>query len=50
MTTYRITYLDKYQQPHTIELPADDPEAAITAIETGLGEQIVVTKIDILDD
>lgn len=50
MPTYQITYLDKYQQSHTIELPADTPEAAITALEDGLNEQVEVTKIDILDD
>lgn len=50
MTTYRITYLDKYQQPHTIDVPADDPESAIQALETGLNEQINVKKIEILAD
>lgn len=50
MNTYIITYLDKYQQTHTAEVPADDVEAAIDALEEGLNEQIEVTKIDILDD
>jgi hypothetical protein len=49
MTTYRITYLDKYQQSHTTDVPADDPESAIEALEAGLHEQVVVKKIEILD-
>jgi len=49
MTTYRITYLDKYQQSHTIDVPAYDEQAAITALEDGLNEQVEVTKIEILD-
>lgn len=50
MTTYIITYLDKYQRIHTAEVPAEDPEAAIEFLEGELEEQIEVTKIDILDD
>lgn len=50
MPTYQITYLDKYQQSHTVDVPADDVQSAITALEDGLNEQVEVTKIDILDD
>lgn len=49
-TTYQITYLDKYQQSHTTEIPADNPEAAIEFLEENLNEQIEVTKIYILDE
>jgi hypothetical protein len=49
MTIYRITYLDKYEQSHVVDLPAPDVETAINALEEGLQEQIRVQKIDILD-
>ena len=50
MIVYEITYLDRYQQTHTAEVPADNVQAAIEALEEGLNEQIEVTKIDILDE
>jgi len=50
MNYYRITYLDKYEKPHTVDLPADAPESAIEFLEEGLNEQITVKKIEILDD
>ena len=49
MNIYSITYLDKYKQSHQIDVPADDPESAIEAIEDGLDEQIEVKKIEILE-
>lgn len=50
MTIYRIKYLDKYEQSHVVDLPADDVESAIKALEEGLNERITVEKIDILDE
>lgn len=50
MNTYRITYYDKYRQTHTADVPADDVQSAITALEDGLNEQVEVKKIDILED
>ena len=49
MPIYNITYLDKYEQTHNLEVPAADPESAIVALEEGLNEQIVVKKIEIMD-
>ena len=49
MDIYKITYLDKYQQPHTVELPANDIHAAIDNLEELLNEQITVDSIEILD-
>lgn len=49
MTIYRITYLDKYQQEHTTDVPADDVQAAITFLEEQLNEEIEAKKIEILD-
>jgi hypothetical protein len=49
MNTFIITYLDKYEQVHTTEVPADDVEAAVEALEEGLDEQIRVKKIEIVD-
>lgn len=49
MTTYRITYYDKHQQTHTVDVPAEDTEAAIKFLEDQLNEQVEVKKIEILD-
>lgn len=49
MTIYRITYYDKYRGLHSVDIPADDPESAIEALEAGLNEQIEVKTIEILD-
>jgi hypothetical protein len=50
MHMYRITYLDKYEQPQTAELPAEDIHAAIDNLEELLNEQITVDTIEILDE
>ena len=50
MTIYRITYLDKYERKHVVELPADDTESAITNLEDLLEEEVEVKKIEILED
>lgn len=46
---YKITYLDKYEQPHTVEMPAPNVEYAIAALEDGLHEEVEVSKIEIVD-
>ena len=47
---FRITYLDKYEQSHTVDVPAPDVESAIEALEEGLNEQVQVKKIEILEE
>lgn len=49
MTVYRITYYDKFRSTHTVDVPADDVQSAIDALEEGLNERIEVKKIEILD-
>jgi len=50
MTIYRITYWDKHQQGHTVDIPANDAEAAIEFLEKELKEQVTVKRIVILDE
>jgi hypothetical protein len=50
MTIFRITYLDKYDGEHTVELPAETEESAIRTLEELLDERVTVKTIDELDE